>query len=162
MIFYALSTVTSGALQSLDRMNLPVVHSLVSLIVHVILVFLLLKFTSLGVYSLVAGNVTYPLLVCWLNGRSVRKCIGKRQEVVKSFCVPFLSSFVMGIFAFLVYQGFFFLTHKIYIAILPSVAVAVAVYFAMVLKLKGLSREELYEFPMGRRLQSAADRFHLL
>ncbi len=162
VIFYALSTVTSGALQSLDQMNLPVIHALISLIVHIILVFVLLKFTPLGVYSLVAGNVTYPLLVCYLNGKSVRKCIRKRQEVVGSFCVPFLASFVMGICTFLVYQGFFLLTHRIYIAIFPALAVAVTVYFVMVLKLKGLSMEELAEFPMGRRLQMLADKFHLL
>ena len=162
VIFYALSTVTSGALQSLDQMNLPVIHALISLIVHVVLVFVLLKFTPLGVYALVAGNVTYPLLVCYLNGKSVRKCIRKRQEIVGSFCVPFLSSFVMGVCTFLVYQGFFLLTHRIYIAIFPAVAVAVAVYFVMILKLKGLSREELLDFPMGRRLQRAADKFHLL
>lgn len=162
VIFYALSTVTSGVLQSLDHMNLPVIHSLISLIVHVALVFGLLKYTSLGVYALVAGNVTYPLLVCYLNGKSVRKYIGKKQEFTTSFCVPFLASFVMGVFAWLVYQGFFLLTKRIYIAIFPAIAVAVAVYFALLLKLKGLNRLELYEFPMGRRLSILADKFHLL
>lgn len=162
IIFYALSTVTSGVLQSIDKMNLPVYHSLISLIIHVVLVFALVRFTGLGAYALVFGNVTYPLVVCILNAHSVKKYTGFKQEVVRTFCVPFLSSVAMGILTFLVYHLFFFLTHRIYVAIVPAFAVAVASYFMLVLKLQGLSRSELYEFPMGRRMSIVADRFHLL
>lgn len=162
VIFYALSTVTSGVLQSIDCMNLPVVHSLISLVIHIGLVFGLLKFTNLGAYALVIGNVTYPMLVCYLNGKSVGKHLGFRQEVTKTFCIPLLASFLMGIAAYLVYQGLFLLTHRIYIAIFPAIAAAVAIYFILVLKMGGLSRQELYEFPMGRRMSILADKMHLL
>ena len=153
IIFYALSTVTSGVLQSIDRMNLPVIHSLISLAIHVVVVFTLLRFTGMGAYALVFGNVTYPLVVCFLNGRSVSRNLGFKQEVVKTFCVPFLSSVVMGLLTFVVYELFF---------IVPALVVAVASYFALVLKLQGLSRSELYEFPMGRKMSIVADKFHLL
>lgn len=162
VIFYALSTVTSGVLQSVDRMNLPVIHSLVSLVIHIVLVFVLLRYTSLGAYALVIGNVTYPLVVCVLNGNSVRKVLGFKQEVVKTFCIPFLSSVIMGILTFITYQVVFLVVHRIYIAIFPALCVAVASYFALVLKLQGLNRAELYEFPMGRKMSIIADRFHLL
>ena len=162
VIFYALSTVTSGVLQSIDKMALPVIHSLVSLIVHIVFVFVLLKWTNLGVYALVLGNVTYPLLVCFMNGRSVSKHMKYKQEYTKTFCVPLLASFIMGIVTFIVYKLFFVLTSRIYVAICPAVIAAVAVYFALVLKLHGLSRKELYEFPMGRRMAGIADKFHLL
>lgn len=162
IIFYALSTVTSGVLQSIDKMNLPVYHSLVSLGVHIVAVFLLVRYTGLGAYALVFGNVTYPLLVCVLNGRSVRQHTGFKQEVVKTFCVPFLSSVAMGVLTFFVYQVFFFVTHRIYVAIVPAFAAAVASYFMLVLKLQGLNRAELYEFPFGRKMSVIADRFHLL
>lgn len=162
VIFYALSTVTSGVLQSIDHMNLPVVHSLISLLLHIGIVYVLLMYTDMGAYALVFGNVTYPMLVCLLNGRSVRKYIGRKQETVKTFCIPFLSSVVMGILTLGVYQAVIFLTHKIYIAIIPAIIVAVFVYFSMVLKLKGLSRYELYEFPFGRKMSILADKLHLL
>ena len=113
IIFYALSTVTSGVLQSIDRMNLPVIHSLISLAIHVVVVFTLLRFTGMGAYALVFGNVTYPLVVCFLNGRSVSRNLGFKQEVVKTFCVPFLSSVVMGILTFVVYELFFIVSHQI-------------------------------------------------
>ena len=162
VVFYALSTVTNGVLQSIDKMNHPVYHSLISLVIHIILVALLLKFTNLGAYALVIGNVTYPLLVCILNGRSVSKSLGYRQEITKTFCIPLLASFFMGIVTFAIYQGLFMLTHRIYVAIFPAILMAVAIYFVLVLKLGGLSRTELYEFPMGRRMSVLADRLKLL
>lgn len=162
IIFYALSTVTSGVLQSIDQMRLPVIHSLISLIVHIALVWGLMKFTGLGIYSIVIGNVTYPLLVCVLNGRSVSKYLGFRQEVTRCFCIPFLSSVAMGILTFLVFRLSYVLTKSYMISILPAIAAAVAVYFVLVLKLKGLSREELYEFPFGRKMSIVADMLHLL
>ncbi len=162
IIFYALSTVTSGVLQSIDRMSNPVKNSFISLVVHVILVWGLMKFTSMGVYALVVGNVTYPLLVCFLNGRDVKKYLGWKQELTKSFCIPFLASVFMGIAAFAVFKGLFALTHSNLVAMLPAIAVAILLYFVVVLKLKGINREELYEFPMGRRMSILADKLHLL
>lgn len=162
IIFYALSTVTNGVLQSIDKMGLPVLHSLVSLIIHVGIVAGLLMWTNIGVYALVAGNVTYPMLVCLLNNRSLKKYLGYKQEITRSFCVPLIASFIMGVVAFGVYYLVFMFTHKIYIAILPAVALAVFIYFVLVLKLQGLNRQELYEFPMGRRMSLLADKMHLL
>ena len=162
VIFYALSTVTSGVLQSIDKMNLPVIHSLVSLVLHVVLVYILLMFTEMGVFALVLGNVTYPMLVCYLNGRSVRKYTGFRQEVVRTFSVPLIASVLMGIVTYLVYQGCLMAAGHIIVAIIPAVIVAVFSYFVLVLKLQSLNRAELYEFPFGRRMSILADKLHLL
>lgn len=162
IIFYALSTVTSGVLQSIDQMRLPVIHSLISLIVHIVLVWGLMRFTGLGVYALVIGNVTYPLLVCVLNGYSVSAHLGFKQEITKCFCVPFLSSVIMGIVTFVVFRLFHVLTKSNVISLLPALVAAVCVYFVLVLKLKGLTREELYEFPFGRKMSIVADKLHLL
>lgn len=162
IIFYALSTVTSGVLQSIDQMRLPVFHSLISLIVHIILVWLLMRFTGLGVYALVIGNVTYPFLVCVLNGYSVSAHLGFKQEVTKCFCVPFLSSVIMGVLTFAVFKLFHAVSGSNVISLLPALVVAVVSYFILVLKLKGLTRDELYEFPFGRKMSIVADKLHLL
>lgn len=162
IVFYALSTVTSGVLQSIDRMEQPVIHSLISLLIHIVLVWALLRFTNLNVYALVVGNVTYPIVVSVLNGISVRKALGFRQEITRTFCIPFLSAVVMGVAAFGVYHGLHLLIPNNGICLIPAVLAAMLLYFILVLWMKGLSREELYEFPMGRRMSLLADKMHLL
>lgn len=53
IIFYAISNVTGGALQSIDKMRLPVIHSAISLVIHIGIVVALLHATELNVYVLV-------------------------------------------------------------------------------------------------------------
>ena len=55
IVFYTLSTVTSSALQAVDRVKTPMINSFISLVVHIILVLVLLEFTNLGIFSLVIG-----------------------------------------------------------------------------------------------------------
>ncbi|MEE3393122.1 MAG: polysaccharide biosynthesis protein [Lachnospiraceae bacterium] len=162
VIFYALSTVTSSVLQSIDRMNVPVINALISLGVHIVLVLLLLYLTPLGVYALVIGNVTYPLLVCILNAISVKKYLGLTQEMKKTFLIPVVVSVFMTVICLAVYALFKLLTHTLIIPVLLSVLVSVIVFFAGVLKLKVLDKNELYQLPFGRTIYSKAVRFGLM
>ena len=52
IIFYALSNVTGGALQSIDKMRIPVIHSAISLVIHIGIVSFFLACTNIGVYAL--------------------------------------------------------------------------------------------------------------
>lgn len=163
IVFYALSNVTGGALQSIDKMRLPVIHSAISLVVHIFLVMALLKFTSLGVYSLIIGNVTFPILVFVLNLMAIKKYVPSyHQEKTKTFGAPIAASMWMAVSIAIVYGGLGLFIHSNTIRTLASVCVAVFVYFAVFLLLKGLNKEELFDFPMGRKLYVIAVKLHLM
>ena len=97
VVFYTLATVTSSALQGIDQMKLPVKHSQISLIVHLILVFILLKFSRLGIYAIVIGNASFPILIFILNLKELARYIDYRMNVVKIMALPSICSFIMGI-----------------------------------------------------------------
>ena len=168
LVFYALSTVTSGILQALNQMRLPVIHSSISLACHVILVYVLLRFTDLGVYALIIGNITFPLVVCALNWRAVAKSLDYKQEIRTTFVLPAVASLIMGVVAWGVYQVInkLFLGIGSYISnligVIFAILVAVVVYFALLLLLKTMDEEELAEMPMGRKLCALAKKMHLL
>ncbi len=163
IVFYALSNMTGGALQSIDKMRLPVIHSAISLVIHIGLVAALLKLTNLGIFSLILGNITFPLVVFLLNMRAIKKYIPTyRQEVSKTFIAPLSASLWMAISIALTYPLVGLLIKSNLVQSLVSICVAVFVYFAMVLILKTLTREELYDFPMGRKLYLLARVLHLM
>lgn len=173
LVFFALSTVTSGVLQGIDKMRLPMIHSAISLGLHLVLVSLLLKFTNLGVYALIIGNVTFPLVVCFLNWRAVGKHLPYHQEVKKTFLLPCVASIIMGVVCFIGYHTFYFLiTHSIgkymgaylsnLISTLLTVGIAVMVYFAVLLYIKAVNKEELKDMPMGRTLYTIGHKLHLI
>ncbi len=162
VIFYALSTVTNAALQGINLMSLPVKHAAISLAIHVALIFILLKFTKLGIYTLVIGNVTYPLVVCILNAISVKRHMHYRQEYRTTFIIPAISSIVMGGCAYLVYRLGYAIIHSNTISCIIAVIVAVIVYFVLILLLGGLKESDLPDFPMGIRIGRIAKKLHLM
>ena len=83
------------------------INAAVALVAQTAALVLLLLFTDMGLYSLVIATVLYSFLMCILNGISVKKELGYRQEVVKTFCIPFWASVIMGGAAFGVYHGLY-------------------------------------------------------
>ena len=165
VLFYALSTVTNAALQGMDRMRLPVRHAAISLLIHIPLMVILLKFTKLGAHALVIGNIIYPLIVCALNWASVARYANYRQEVKTTFIIPLLASSVMWIETFCLSRLMANVLPVNYItnALITIICIvnACLVYFIMLFVLKGVTREELKEFPMGGRMAKFADKLKI-
>lgn len=165
VLFYALSTVTNAALQGMDRMRLPVRHAAISLLIHIPLMVILLKFTKLGAHALVIGNIIYPLIVCALNWVSVARYANYRQEVKTTFIIPLLASSVMWIETFCLSRLMAKVLPVNYVtnALITIICIvnACLVYFIMLFVLKGVTREELKEFPMGGRMAKFADKLKI-
>lgn len=162
IVFFALSTISNAILQGINQMRIPVIHSAISLGVHVVVVFVCVELFNLGVYGLVFGNITFALLVCILNWRSIGKLLDYKQEIKKSFIIPAISSVIMGIFTWLIYSGIYILSESNMISTLSAIVVAILIYGVSLLLLKGVNEEELYDFPMGRTLVRISKKLHLL
>ena len=155
VVFYALSTLTTSVLQGCDKMSVPVIHSGISLVIHGILNGALLYFTDLGVYALVIGNVTFPLLVCILNLRSVRKLIDFKPDILKVFVLPGIASLIMGVAAYGLYAFVIYIAGdgRLYkaIGLVVSIIVSAAVYGIMLIVLKAVDKDELKAIPVVKK-----------
>lgn len=162
VVVFALSTLTNGVLQGINRLSLPVRHAAISLAIHVILLFALLEFTDLGAYALVIGNVTYGLVVCILNARSIRKAIDYKQEIKTSFVIPAIAAVIMGAAGRGLYELLMKLIGMNLIACIVSLCFCVVVYFILLLLLGGLSKDEILNLPKGRLLYRIFSKLHLV
>lgn len=162
IIFFAFSTITSGILQGMNYMSLPVIHNLISLVVHIVLMVVLLNFTELGIYVLVIGNVTFPILVCVLNWIAIKKRLGYRQEIRGTFFVPLIASIIMGAATYGIYKLIYAVIHSNLLCTLISVLAAVVIYGGLILVLRCFKEEEIYDLPLGRTIARVAKKLHLL
>ncbi len=160
--FFALSTLTNGLLQGIDHMMSPVIHSVISLLVHVLVLIVLMEFFDLHIYAVVIANNIYGLGVCILNAIAIRKHSGARTDLQKTYIIPFFSAVVMGIAVFVSYEACYRLIRSNTAAVLISVCLGVAVYFVVLLRMRGLSEDELRTMPKGDALVRLAHKFHLL
>lgn len=162
VIFYALSTLTNAVLQGIGKVNAPVLNAAVALIIQTIVLVLLLAYTDLSLYALAIAMVVYSFLMCLLNNFAVRRSLGYRQEMLKTFVKPTVSAVVMGVAAYYVYKVVFMLVPVNLIALLPAIFVAVMLYFTLVIKTGALSEEELLHIPKGGMIVRMAKKLHLL
>ncbi len=164
IVFYALSNVTGGALQSINRMSMPVIHSAISLILHIVIVILCVKYTSMGIYALLVGNITFPMVVWLLNLWALKRYVpgGYRQEVVKTFVAPLAASIWMGILTLGFYELTGVFTTSNLVRTLLSLAVALVSYFVILLLINTVTKDELVDFPFGYRLYALAKKMRLM
>lgn len=162
VILYCLSTLTNAVLQGIGKVNTPVIHSVVALVFQAAGLVLLLWFTEFNLYALACANIIYSLVMCILNQISVRKHLGYRQEVVRTFIIPFIASLVMGVAAYGIYHGLYMVLPVSRVVLLIAIGIGAMIYFAMILLMGGVTEKELKSFPKGTMLVHFAKKLHLL
>ncbi len=161
VVFYGLSTLTNGILQGIDQMRLPVIHAAVALVSHIILLVALVLLGKLDIYAVMIAYIFFAFVMCVLNGHAIRKHLRYRQEIKRTFVVPLVSSAIMGISAWLIYE----FVHEILgntVTLAVCLPFAVLIYGIFVLLLQGLTEEELRQFPGGRRIARFLKKLRIL
>ena len=164
VVFYAMSTLSNAVLQSVGKLNSPVINAAISLVVQTGVLIAMLRYMdeAYAPYYYIIAMVCYSMLVCVLNAVSIRRSVKYKQEIGRTFVRPFLAAAVMGVVAFLVYQGCYLLTKINILALAIAVVIAVMIYFVLVIKLGAVTEEELIAMPKGRLLLRMAKKFRLM
>jgi len=161
VVVYSLSTVTNAVLQGINRMKTPIRNAGISLVLHTVILFVMLRYLHMGIYGVLYANILFALFICILNARAIARFKRYRQEVKKTFLIPMVASAVMGAAAFGVYR----VAYRVFGNLIStgiSVLVAVAVYFVLLILLKGVDAQELRSMPGGTRLSGLARKLHLM
>lgn len=164
ILFYGMSTLTQAVLQSIGKMITPIIHAAVALVLHsaAMTVMLLYLDRDYRMYYYVAATVLYSVIVSALNGLSLRRHLKYRQEIDRTFLRPTAASLIMGAAAFGVYHGIYYLLPVNLLALGIAVAVAVPVYFVLVIAMHAVTKEELQSMPKGHLLVKIGERMRIL
>lgn len=161
VIFYGLSTLTNGILQGIDHMRIPVRNAVIALVTHLLLLIVLVQVFKLHIYGVVLAYLFFAILMCILNGLAIRKYLDYHQELIRTFVIPGVSSLIMALAVWLLYQPL----HKLIgvrISTVLCLMLAVLIYAFFVLLLHGITEEELRAFPKGRTLVRVLKKIRLL
>ena len=161
VVFYCLSTVTNSILQGLNHMSTPVKHGAISLGVHLVAVVIMLIGFKWNIYSLVVGNIVFSLCMCILNGRALKRYANYRQEIKKTFLLPFAAAITMGIGLFVAYITMVLIIPKKFATIF-AIMIAGCVYVVCLLKFEALTPDEIIALPKGKMLLRLFQRLRLV
>lgn len=162
IVFFAYSTLTTAILQGVNKLNVPVVNSAISLGIHIVLVYVMLQFTDLSTYALVIGNVTFPLVVSLLNWLSIEKHLKYKQEMIITFLIPLISSVIMGLATYFIYIGLHALTGSMLLSTVLAILLAIIIYFIVLVLLRGVNESEIRLLPKGDRIYAMFKKLHMI
>ena len=173
VIFYSISTITNAALQSIGRMNLPLVSAGIALVVQTVVLVLLLRFTDLDVRALVLVSILYSVMIFAVNQYYLRRFLGIRQDVRRDYLQPLVCAALMGAAAKAVYylvsmaaepvenlpKGFYF---RNLAATAAALLAAVLVYGYTMVRSGTIRRKDLLSMPKGQSLVRLMEKLHWL
>ena len=162
IIFFSLSTLSNGLLQGINRMKEPVKNAAIALVLHLVVLVILMYGFHLNIYADIFANAAFGLIMSLLNAYSLHKYVGYKQELVKTFLIPLLSSAVMGVAVWGMYQLLIYICRINMIATIVSIILGAVIYFIIMLLLKGIKEQELRRLPKGYLLVRAARSLHLM
>ena len=164
IMLYGLSTLTQAVLQSIGKMNTPIINALLALIIHAVIMVLGMVYLApeWGLYCYAGSSVIYAFLLCIFNGISVRKHLKYKQEVDRTFIRPILCSVLMGAVAYGTYFGLYQLLPINLVCLAVAIGLACAVYFVLVIRWRAITEEEMKGLPKGTLLIKIAKKTHLL
>lgn len=148
VILYAFSTLTTGILQGLGKLQTPLINNAAALVIHFILLYVMLTAGNLNIYAVVWSNICFALIVSVLNAIAIARFLHYRQEWKRTFLIPVIVSIIMGAAAYLVYQLF----HLVFgntISVLFAILAGVATYGIGLISFKGITVEEIAALPKG-------------
>lgn len=161
IVLFALSTLSTGILQGLGELQKPLVHTAIALAAHVVLLVVLLTRFELNIYAVIYANIFFALIICILNAWAIKQALHYRQELVRTFLIPLLSSAVMGLAAYGVYWLFHLFSGNA-VSTIIAILVAVVVYVVCLVKLRGITKREIYNLPKGPYLVAILEKCRIL
>ncbi len=160
VIFYSVGTIMNAVLQSIGRIHMPLVSAGIALAIQTVVLFVLILATDLGVHALVICSVLYSVLIFLIDSRFICKYLRMHLRVFRVYGRPVAAAIVMGAAAKLAYEGIrlggMMISDRTYFinlfATAAAIAVAIPVYFFVLIKVGGLKKNDILQAPKGARI----------
>ncbi|MBQ9815615.1 MAG: polysaccharide biosynthesis protein [Lachnospiraceae bacterium] len=162
VVFYSLSTITNSILQGIDKMNVPVLHSAISLLIHLAFLAGMLFILRIDIFSVVIADLIFSLLMCILNQRSLKRFLNFRQDLLNTYFKPAICSVLMGIIVLVVNKLLIKVIHSNTVCVLLCIIIAFVVYFLALVFFRTVGEDELAMIPGGGRVTRLLRKIRLI
>ena len=155
VFLYAIIQYTNALLQSHGYVNIPVINMLSSGVIRLVLVYVMVGNPNLGLMGAPLGAFIGYLLIAVLNLMAIRLKVEQKPKLLKNLLRPALPALVMGVAVFFCYRALVSVLgidgSRVILAGAP-IMVGVVVYFACVVLMKSITREDCMLLPKGEKI----------
>ena len=154
--------ITNSILQANKKPYLPLVSMLIGAGAKIVASMLLIGNESIGVYGVpISTNICY-IIVVLCNFYFCAKYANFRPSIRKIFAKPLIAAVLCGAAAIGAYALLYNAAGYSRMLAIPAIAAAAVVYFAAILVLGALEKEDFEFIPMGSKLLRVLTKLHLV
>ena len=159
-IFVCIALVTNAILQANGNEKLPIVSMVAGGIVKILCNLILVRRPEIHILGACIGTIACYAVICVLNCIFISRALKTAPRYSRAFLRPLFSGVVMGAAAWAVYGIAARLLHvaaaesrlPMLIAMCAGIAVAVVVYFVMVIVSRSITAEDVKLIPKGEKI----------
>ncbi len=158
VVFLALSQTTAGILQAIDKQTKPVKNLAIGAFAKIILTYVLVAIPVIGINGAAIGTMTAYVIAFTLNFRDIKKTTRVKIDPVAAFLKPMAASALMALGAYLSWR----LANPLLgmkISTVVAIVFGAAIYFVVILAIRGITVDEIESVPQLRRLANIMRRF---
>ena len=161
IIFYVFAVIFSHILIRLRKSQYVLIYGGIAFAAAIILIYILLTSTGLGILSLVIGSIVFYGILTIAGFVIIRKEYQYTQEWVRSFAFPVVAAGISGLIVMLLNKVFISLTGST-ISFFICLPVGIAAYVVLLLAIRCVNEKELENMLLGRLLIRIGRALHLL
>lgn len=161
VILYSVIQIQAGILQSINKTKYSTISMLVGIAVKVFINYFLIAIPSINIMGAVIGTIVCYIIAMDLNSRYIKKFLPVQVSIKRHIGRPAVSSAAMAISVTVVYKLLYMLLHFFIrgtyipnaISTLISVLVGCFTYAVIMLRLGGITRDDVESIPHIGRLK---------
>ncbi len=153
VVFYSLNYVATSILQGMNKAHIPMRNGLICVVITSLLNIFFVYVLELGAYTLPLNSVIFSFMLMICNMSCALKRCHTRIPFLRLAAKPLICAGIMGVICFIAYVLVFAIFGSRLIALAGGVAVAVLVYFVLMVNLRGITKRDMDVLPFGRYLR---------
>ncbi len=161
IVFYVFALIFSHMLIRLRKIKYVLIGGGAALVIAVILLYILLAATGLGILSLVIGSVVFYGILAVTGFVLISRNYQYKQEWIRSLAFPVVAAGVSGLIVMLLNKALISATGST-ISLIISLLVGIAAYAVLLLVIRCVNEKELENMLLGRVLINIGRALHLL
>ncbi len=154
-----ITMLTNAILQSLGKVWIPVMNMMIGGIVKIAVNYILVGIPYINIMGAPISTTLCYTVITILNLIAISKLATPPYGVMSTIVKPLISGLALMGAAVFTYKFIFGVTASNTLATGLSIGVAAAVYFVLMLLIKGFRKEDIYLLPKGQMIVSVLNKF---
>lgn len=163
MIMFSIASPITNMLQAVGRMDIPLKSVAIGSVVKIVLNFILIGNPQVNINGAVWSTMVCYIVMLSINFTALLKVTKVKLDYASVFIKPLIAATACGLAALFSYS---LLAEKLSvngtISTLLAICVGAAFYAAVLLPIKGISRDDVEMLPKGEKIAKALAKFGLL